>query len=196
VLVRNFTRNFSNQQQRPQQPLPSLFPWKPTPHLLNLPSKSLSLLQKSFKQPKSTKWKEIRNFKINNTHKQQKVTVKLYFSIQTMQSTMQIGILEPLYYPIIPNRAAAYSHLGLHEKAIEDCKASIAKNPSYSKAYGRLGLAYFSLGKFNEAVEAYRKGIELDPTSQALKESLAAAESKLKGESPATTTVRCVLFLA
>ncbi len=37
------------------------------------------------------------------------------------------------------HRAAAYSHMGQHEKAIEDCKQSIVINPSYSKAYGRLG---------------------------------------------------------
>ena len=41
-----------------------------------------------------------------------------------------------IYYA---NRAAAYSHMDLHEKAIADCLESIRINPSYSKAYGRLG---------------------------------------------------------
>lgn len=41
-----------------------------------------------------------------------------------------------IYYS---NRAAAYSHIGQHHKAIEDCKQAIAIDPHYVKAYSRLG---------------------------------------------------------
>ena len=36
-------------------------------------------------------------------------------------------------------RAAAYSKLGEHNKAIDDCKKAITLDSSYGKAYGRMG---------------------------------------------------------
>jgi tetratricopeptide (TPR) repeat protein len=36
-------------------------------------------------------------------------------------------------------RAAAYSKLNKHVKAIEDCEKALAIDPQYSKAYGRMG---------------------------------------------------------
>lgn len=40
-------------------------------------------------------------------------------------------------------------------------------------------LAYFSLGQYADAVEQYRKGLDLEPNSTSLKQSLSAAEKKL-----------------
>lgn len=37
------------------------------------------------------------------------------------------------------NRAAAYSKLEQHDKAVEDSKCAIQLDPNYGKAYGRLG---------------------------------------------------------
>ena len=37
------------------------------------------------------------------------------------------------------DRAAAYSQQGNHEQAIEDSKTAIELDPSYSKAYSRMG---------------------------------------------------------
>lgn len=37
------------------------------------------------------------------------------------------------------NRAAAHSKLGNHQAAIEDCNRALELDPTYSKAYGRLG---------------------------------------------------------
>jgi len=84
------------------------------------------------------------------------------------------------------NRAAAYSHIGDHQKAVDDCKISIKLNPGYSKAYGRLGLAYFSLGKYQEAIIEYKNGLKFEPNSTSLKDSLAAAEKKLNAPSGGT----------
>lgn len=43
------------------------------------------------------------------------------------------------------NRAAAHCHLNDYIEAVEDCNASIALQPSYVKAYSRLGLANYFL---------------------------------------------------
>ena len=45
----------------------------------------------------------------------------------------------PVFYC---NRAAAHSKMNNHHLAIEDCQRAIDMDPSYSKAYGRMGLAH------------------------------------------------------
>lgn len=42
----------------------------------------------------------------------------------------------PVYYS---NRAAAYSQLGQHDKAVEDAQEAIRCDEKFSKAYSRLG---------------------------------------------------------
>jgi len=83
------------------------------------------------------------------------------------------------------NRAASYSHLGEHQKAVSDCLSSITINSNYAKAWSRLGLAYFSLNKFTEAVNSYKKALELDPSNESTKNSLRAAEARANDASNA-----------
>lgn len=45
--------------------------------------------------------------------------------------------LSYVLFPIC--RAAAYSKLNKHVKAIEDCEKALTIDPQYSKAYGRMG---------------------------------------------------------
>ncbi|VDP13884.1 unnamed protein product [Soboliphyme baturini] len=82
----------------------------------------------------------------------------------------------PIYFC---NRAAAYSKLGNHEKGIEDCKIAVALSPSYSKAYGRMGLAYSALARFQEACDAYTRALELDPDNEGIRNNLEIAQGKL-----------------
>ncbi|CAG8611493.1 15803_t:CDS:10 [Funneliformis mosseae] len=95
--------------------------------------------------------------------------VKLY------SEAIEINGNNAVYYS---NRAAAYSQLGQHHKAIEDAIKSSQIDPSYSKAYGRLGHAYFSVEQYKDAVEAYEKGLSLDPNNPTMKSALATAEQK------------------
>lgn len=78
------------------------------------------------------------------------------------------------------NRAAAHSQVGNHQAAVDDSKSAIAIDGKYVKAYSRLGLAYFALGKYQEAItEGYEKGLALEPNNQHMKDSLQAAKLKL-----------------
>lgn len=52
-------------------------------------------------------------------------------------------------------------------------------DPSYSKAYGRLGLAYSSLQRHKEAKESYQKALEMEPDNESYKNNLQVAEEKL-----------------
>lgn len=106
--------------------------------------------------------------------------------------------LTPKNVIFLSNRAAAYSSLREHEKAIEDADAAIAIDPSYSKAYSRLGLAYYALGKPKEALDAYKRGVESegDSPSESMKKGYETAKKRVEESlnldvpeqlSPATT---------
>ena len=106
---------------------------EPTPSVTK-PTVNVENLSSSERNEKAEKYKMEGNQKL--TEKKYKEAVDCY----TM--AIQFNSENAIYYA---NRAAAYSHLGLHEKAIEDCNKSIAQNPNYSKAYGRLGYVKISL---------------------------------------------------
>ena len=80
----------------------------------------------------------------------------------------------PIFYC---NRAAAYIRLGDNERAITDCKSALVYNNNYGKAYGRLGIAFSNLGKFNEAMQAYAKAIELEPDNQDYRNNMEVART-------------------
>ncbi|KNA17865.1 hypothetical protein SOVF_076070 [Spinacia oleracea] len=85
------------------------------------------------------------------------------------------------------NRAAAYTQMRKYDEAIKDCLKSIEIDPNYSKAYSRLGLAYYAQGKYSDAInKGYKRALELDPNSNAVKENIRVAEQKLNEEQEQT----------
>ncbi|XP_021896438.1 small glutamine-rich tetratricopeptide repeat-containing protein beta [Carica papaya] len=81
------------------------------------------------------------------------------------------------------NRAAAYTQVHKYIEAISDSRKSIEIDPSYSKAYSRLGLAYYAQGNYADAIEkGFKKALQLDPNNEAVKENIRVAEQKLKEE--------------
>jgi len=77
------------------------------------------------------------------------------------------------------NRAAAYSKLTQHEDAVKDAKAALELDPSYSKAYARMGFAYLNMNKLTEAEDAYSNALRLDPGNQSYKDNLDAVKEKI-----------------
>uniref|UniRef100_A0A8R1DI42 SGTA homodimerisation domain-containing protein n=1 Tax=Caenorhabditis japonica TaxID=281687 RepID=A0A8R1DI42_CAEJA len=84
---------------------------------------------------------------------------------------------DPVYFC---NRAAAYCRLDQYDLAIQDCRTALALDPQYSKAWGRMGLAYSCLNRYDHAAEAYKKALELEPNQESYKNNLKIAEDKLK----------------
>uniref|UniRef100_A0A7E4UYW8 SGTA_dimer domain-containing protein n=1 Tax=Panagrellus redivivus TaxID=6233 RepID=A0A7E4UYW8_PANRE len=82
---------------------------------------------------------------------------------------------DPVYFC---NRAAAYCRLEQFDLAIQDCRTALALDDKYAKAYGRMGLAFSCQNNYVEAVEAYRKALELDPNNESYKNNMAIAEEK------------------
>ncbi|XP_021284956.1 small glutamine-rich tetratricopeptide repeat-containing protein [Herrania umbratica] len=81
------------------------------------------------------------------------------------------------------NRAAAYTQIHKYNEAIRDCLKSIEIDPNYSKAYSRLGLAYYAQGNYADAIEkGFKKALQLDPNNESVKENIRVAEQKLIDE--------------
>ncbi|XP_013421248.1 tetratricopeptide repeat protein 1-like [Lingula anatina] len=58
-----------------------------------------------------------------------------------------------------------------HEKAIEDCTKALELNPNYLKALLRRAEMYEKTEKLDEALEDYKKVIEMDPTQHTAREA-------------------------
>lgn len=61
-------------------------------------------------------------------------------------------------------------------------------DPRYSKAYGRLGIAYSKLNKLDLAVDAYQRALELEPNNQDYLNNLNVAKQQLEEANKTTTT--------
>jgi len=71
------------------------------------------------------------------------------------------------------NRSGAYAALKKYDLALDDAQKCVSLKPDWAKGYSRLGAAYHGLGNFEEAEKAYKRGLEIEPNNEGLKESLA-----------------------
>ncbi|KAL7595109.1 hypothetical protein Lser_V15G31238 [Lactuca serriola] len=111
---------------------------------------------------------------------------------KAMQSKLYSGAIE-LYTIAIAlcddnavyycNRAAAYTQTNQHTEAIDDCHKAIEIDPNYSKAYSRLGFAYYAQGNYRDAIDkGFLKALQLDPNNESVRGNIQAAEQKLREE--------------
>jgi tetratricopeptide (TPR) repeat protein len=70
---------------------------------------------------------------------------------------------DPSSYLLWSNRSAVHAKLQHFEDAVFDAEKVIELNPSWPKGYSRKGFALFKLRKFEEAKQAYSKGMQLAP---------------------------------
>jgi tetratricopeptide (TPR) repeat protein len=73
------------------------------------------------------------------------------------------------------NRAAAYCKLGEWDDALADAERCVLVRPDWGKGYFRKGVALQGLKRLGEAVDAFRKGITVDPANEGLKKALDSA---------------------
>jgi small glutamine-rich tetratricopeptide repeat-containing protein alpha len=69
-------------------------------------------------------------------------------------------------------------YLGRYDEVIDNCEKSIALKPSYVKAYSRMGNAQVHLKKYDDAIDSFRRGLEVDASNAACRDGLAEAERK------------------
>jgi len=82
------------------------------------------------------------------------------------------------------NRAAAYAGLNDWEKSLSDANKSLSINPEWLKGYFRKGAALFELKRWEEAVQAYKKAVQMDPQNQDITSKLKEAEQMWKKNKP------------
>lgn len=95
---------------------------------------------------------------------------------------IEISPQGPNSYVYYSNRAAAYCYLTNYADATNDCKRSIELNPTYEKAYARLGLSLFFQAQYKEAIAAYEMSIGLNPNNKASLSYLSKAKTRLAGQ--------------
>ncbi|KAK7064589.1 Hsc70 cochaperone [Favolaschia claudopus] len=81
-----------------------------------------------------------------------------------------------IYYS---NRAAAYSSKGDHLSAVGDAEQAIKIDPTFVKAYHRLGHAQYSLTDFRASSDAFERGLKLDPNNAGLKSGLENSKARI-----------------
>ena len=67
------------------------------------------------------------------------------------------------------------------DEAHEDAEKCVEIKPDWAKGYSRLGGALHGKRKFQEAVDTYKKGLEIDSANAMLKSGLESAEKALEG---------------
>lgn len=83
--------------------------------------------------------------------------------------------LAPDNHVLYSNRSAALASLHRYSDALADAQKTVELKPDWAKGYSRLGAAHLGLGDAPKAVEAYEKGLALEPSNEALKSGLAQA---------------------
>jgi len=81
---------------------------------------------------------------------------------------------------IYANRAAVWLKQKQWQKAFNDCTAAIGLDSDYIKAYNRRVQALYKLERFDEAVGDAEKALNLDPSSNELKQQVREAQIELK----------------
>ncbi|XP_006653074.1 small glutamine-rich tetratricopeptide repeat-containing protein [Oryza brachyantha] len=98
-------------------------------------------------------------------------------AVELYTSAIALSRKNAIYYC---NRAAAYTLLDMFNEAVEDCLKSIEIDPNYSKAYSRLGSAFFALGNYHDALyKGYLKASELDPSNENVRQNIEVTKKKL-----------------
>jgi small glutamine-rich tetratricopeptide repeat-containing protein alpha len=102
-------------------------------------------------------------------------------AVERYTQALELTPKNPIF---LSNRAAAYSSLGQHEKAIEDAQVAVDTDPAYTKAWSRLGLARFAVGDARGSMEAYKAGIEAEGNggSEIMKNGYQTAKKRVEEE--------------
>ncbi|KAL0013059.1 hypothetical protein SO802_000128 [Lithocarpus litseifolius] len=94
-------------------------------------------------------------------------------AVRHFSTAMSVG---PSNYLLYSNRSAAYARLNQYSEALADAEKAVKLKPDWSRGYYRLGAAHLGLGQIDEAVTAYKKGLEFDPCDEGLKAGLVNCE--------------------
>ena len=79
-------------------------------------------------------------------------------------------------------RAIAYFMLEEWSKAVRDCKQTISLNPNHFGAFAGMGHVYVRLGKIEEAIEAYKQALIINPNLISIAEAILRLRNRTQDE--------------
>ena len=89
-------------------------------------------------------------------------------ALNCYSKAIELDASDPILYS---NRSAMYFNLALYENAFIDAEQALKLKPNYPKAYLRKGNALEKLNKYEEALEAYSTGLQIDSNNSQLLEA-------------------------
>lgn len=87
--------------------------------------------------------------------------------------------LNPNFHEAYKNRAQCYLAVKLYDNALQDFRKLIKFEPYNSVYYYNLGFIYSVRNDWNKVVEAWEKGLTVNPGDENIKKNLPAARAKL-----------------
>lgn len=60
-------------------------------------------------------------------------------------------------------RAVLYFTIGQYQKSLADCQMAVQLNPAHFGAWHGIGLCYAAIASYPEAIQAFRKALEIQP---------------------------------
>lgn len=91
--------------------------------------------------------------------------------------------LDSKNHVLYSNRSAAYAKAGKYDLALQDAEKTVSIKPDWSKGYSRKGSALAYLGRYDDSIETYTKGLLLDPSNEQLKSGLEEVKTQKNSQS-------------
>ena len=79
-------------------------------------------------------------------------------------------------------RAITYFMLEEWSKAVRDCKQTISLNPNHFGAFAGMGHVYVRLGKIDEAIDAYKQALIINPNLISIAEAIRRLRNRTQAE--------------
>ncbi|ODV64106.1 Hsp90 cochaperone STI1 [Ascoidea rubescens DSM 1968] len=80
---------------------------------------------------------------------------------------------------LFSNRSACFTSLHKYDKALEDAEKCVEINKTWAKGYNRIAAAHFGLDNLDEAENAFKSALNLDPNNAMAKQGLKQIETRL-----------------
>lgn len=109
---------------------------------------------------------------------------KLGLHREAVEDSTRALELDPQYYQAYNSRGCAYEDLSMYKEAMKDYKKAVALNPFFSLAAANIenlkGVLLEKEGKNTEAINQYKKALEVYSNLTCAKENLARLQQKSK----------------
>lgn len=104
---------------------------------------------------------------------------KLGEAVKAYQKALTLDLENPV---IMKNLADVFYLQKEYPQAIEFCKQALQSNPRFHQAHSTMGLAYYRLGKYKEALAEFETVLKLSPEDEQAKNFRKDIQKKLESQ--------------